>query len=390
MKHQRLAFAVLGVLVGVLPAAGAEAAGAGPDQGWGVLSELADSKFVWNSGRARGSDASELTFHEFRWRGEVLTQTQCSYWPLRSMKAVCGTHLIEKLPDGSLVLKANGGKPHFQGTVAPDGSVEFVNRTLIGKVVTAFVARPDGAVELMHYNRVDGESRSPLLPVDARREAEIMEDMETIFAAAQAQKREEAERRYAAFMGVMEGMNAVLSRELKVATANEAQSRASLDETIIQSGQLARVQSARTAGGDTHANSAVAHDAPSQPQPRVSAPGARATTGAPATDRPDLNSTQDGPWFAYCVALKPGAYMDAPGALFLSEISTINSLAEYNNGSFAEAFGAAVSAKYGTSVSASCNVLRNRADAQRRLQEQRDSFGLTAYRKVETGIPAKR
>lgn len=250
MKRQLMAVAFAAALLVLCPAAAAQdqAGSLGTPAGWGVLTELGGRKFVWNSGRARGSDATELTFHEFQWRGNVLAQTQCSYWPLRNLRAVCGTHLIERQPDGSLLLKANGGKPYFKGTLAADGSVEFVNKTLLGSFVTAFIARPDRSVALMHRNRVDGERQAPLIPIDAAREAGIMGDMQSIYAAAEAQRREEAERRYDAFMGAMAGLNTVLSAATEVATANEARSRAELDRTMVQAERMTLAQAAHGNG----------------------------------------------------------------------------------------------------------------------------------------------
>ena len=95
-----------------------------------------------------------------------------------------------------------------------------------------------------------------------------------------------------------------------------------------------------------------------------------------------------GQWFVFCVAIKPGAYMDAPGAMFLSAISAV-ARQGYSSQASGESFGSRVSAQYGVSVgAASCNSYPDQATAQARWQEQHDTFGLKFYKKVVTGMPA--
>lgn len=92
--------------------------------------------------------------------------------------------------------------------------------------------------------------------------------------------------------------------------------------------------------------------------------------------------------FVFCVAIKPGAYMDAPGAMFLSDIGGVDKQT-YSAMAFQDAFGSRVNAQYGVSVgSSSCTSHPDRATARARWQEQHDTFGLKSYAKVLTGIAA--
>ena len=240
-----LALALALPLVAVHPPGSAQTGtmGATDAVGWGVLPVLAGQKFVWNAGRARGSHDKELSFHEFQWSGPALLQTQCSYWPQKNMRPVCGTHVIERLPDGSLVLKANGGTPVFKGSVAPDGSVEFVNKTWFGKFTTHFVVQADGSVALTHGNWVDGTSLAPLIPIDAGREAQIMADLAAVYQSIRAEQRAESDRQYNALMGALGALNTTLATELATARVRETQSRAQLDATLAQPSGAARRQS---------------------------------------------------------------------------------------------------------------------------------------------------
>lgn len=93
-------------------------------------------------------------------------------------------------------------------------------------------------------------------------------------------------------------------------------------------------------------------------------------------------------WFVFCTAIKPGPYMDAPGAMFLSGIASIDRKS-YAAMQAQEAFGSRVNAQYGVSVgSSSCTSYPDRAAAQAGWQSQHDSFGMKFYKKVATGIPA--
>ena len=95
-----------------------------------------------------------------------------------------------------------------------------------------------------------------------------------------------------------------------------------------------------------------------------------------------------GVWFVFCTAIKPGPYMDAPGAMFLSGIASIDRKS-YAAMQAQEAFGSRVNAQYGVSVgSSSCTSYPDRAAAQAGWQSQHDSFGMKFYKKVATGIPA--
>jgi hypothetical protein len=199
---------------------------------WGVLSLLSGQKFVWNAGRARGSHEKELTFHEFRWNGQALLQAHCSYWPQKSMRPACGTHVIERLADGSFVLRSNGDTPVFKGTVAADGSIEFVNKTWFGTFTTTFVSRPDGSVALTHGNWVDGSSLAPLIPVDAAGESRIMADLESVFRSIQAERQADADRQYNALMGALGAFNTVLSAELDANRVRAARSRADVEAAV--------------------------------------------------------------------------------------------------------------------------------------------------------------
>jgi hypothetical protein len=95
-----------------------------------------------------------------------------------------------------------------------------------------------------------------------------------------------------------------------------------------------------------------------------------------------------GTTFVLCVAIKPGAYMDAPGAMFLSAVSAVDKQT-YSTMAFQDAFGSRVNARYGVSVGlSSCTSHPDRATAQARWQEQHDTVGLKSYRKVVTAIAA--
>lgn len=283
MRPSLLAIAVALPLVTVHPPVSAQTGtvGATDVAGWGVLPVLAGQKFVWNAGRARGSHDKELTLHEFQWSGPALLQTQCSYWPQKNMRPVCGTHVIERLPDGILVLKANGGTPVFKGSVAPDGSVEFVNKTWFGKFTTHFVVQADGSVALTHGNWVDGASLAPLIPIDAAREAQIMADLEAVHQSIQAERRAESDRQYNALMGVLGALNTSLATELATARVREAQSRAQFQATLAQPPEVAR----RQAQPSVDRGRASGAAALSQP-PLVQAPPERSGASAPVARNP--------------------------------------------------------------------------------------------------------
>ncbi len=274
MRPSLLALALALPLVAVHPPASAQAGtpAATDAAGWGVLPLLAGQKFVWNAGRARGSHDKELSFHEFRWSGPALLQTQCSYWPQKNMRPVCGTHVIERLADGSLVLKANGDTPVFKGSVAPDGSVEFVNKTWFGRFTTHFVVQADGSVALTHGNWVDGTSLAPLIPIDAAREAQIMGELEAVYQSIRAERRAESDRQYNALMGALGALNTVLAAE---AVAAREASRAPLDATLAPPSEAARRQ--RQAQADASAPPGRAGGAAVQPQRPSAVPQGAAT-----------------------------------------------------------------------------------------------------------------
>ncbi len=159
-------------------------------------------------------------------------------------------------------------------------------------------------------------------------------------------------------------------------TAQQQQAmRAQQDAVQYQEAMRAQQEAVQRQGaGDAAATGA--------PALVVSASPASATAvAAPA-------AAAGGTTFVFCVVVKPGAYMDAPGAMFLSAVSAVDRQA-YSVMPFQDAFGARVAAQYGVSPgSGSCTSHPDRATAQARWQEQHDTVGLKFYRKVVTGIAA--
>jgi len=173
--------------------------------------------------------------------------------------------------------------------------------------------------------------------------------------------------------------------------AQQAQYRAQQQAMQAQQEAAARVADAQRAREATGRQYEIArqNEAARQAQVRAAAnPPALvvASTATPTTAAPA--AAAGGTSFAFCVAIKPGAYMDAPGAMFLSVVSAVDKQG-YSAMAAQAGFGSRVSAQYGVSVgSSSCTSYPDRATAQARWQEQHDSFGMKFYKKVATGMPA--
>jgi hypothetical protein len=172
--------------------------------------------------------------------------------------------------------------------------------------------------------------------------------------------------------------------------AQQAQYRAQQEAMRAQQQAASRAADAQRAREATERQNEIARQYEAQRQARQQAQAAALVVAAKPASSPSPASAAAGgaQWFVFCVAIKPGAYMDAPGAMFLSTISAV-ARQGYSSQASGEAFGSRVSTHYGVSVgSGSCNSYSDHATAQARWQEQHDSFGLQSYKKVATGMPA--
>ena len=235
--------------------------------------------------------------------------------------------------------------------------------------------------------RVQASSNAVL----ARRAEERRQD--ELDQAEEQQLRQERAAQWAQTQGASEQALADsisrLNNTVATVEAQQAQYRAQQEAMRAQQEAATRANDVQRAREATERQDEIARQnearrtavAANAPALTVESRPATATTAAPT-------KAGGGNWYVYCVAIKPGAYMDAPGALFLSSISTI-AKAGYSNAAAVESFGSRVSAQYGVSAgSASCNALPDHATAQARWQEHHDSAGLKFYKKVVTGMPA--
>lgn len=172
--------------------------------------------------------------------------------------------------------------------------------------------------------------------------------------------------------------------------AQQAQYRAQQEAVRAQQEAASRAVDAQRAREATERQNEIARQYEAQRQAQQQAQAAALVVAAKPAPTPPATAPAagSGQWFVFCVAIKPGAYMDAPGAMFLSAISAVAKQG-YSSQASGESFGSRVSAQYGVSVGGgSCTSFPDRATAQARWQEQHDTFGLKSYKKVVTGMPA--
>lgn len=306
------------------------------DAAWGLYAELAGKTWVVVDKSAFNS----FYIVKFRQERDRLVSDSTLY---TAAVQVPTRSVITRLVDGRL--QAEGTNAF--GMVANDGSVVFSTRSAFGRekpvssvrrvngeIVSLFMAEPKRPFV---YNEItDAEIPELVAQWHARRKAREQERA----AASQA--------RWDHFNAVLAGVTAALSEVQNVT-------------------RTLPVASAPDLG-----NAVVTGNAASSPVASASMPS---------------NATRK---FGWCVAIQPGTYMDAPGAMFLSEIDEVD-WSGHQASEAANAFGDAVAARFGAHPgSASCNSWGSRAEAETRWREQHDNTGLSAYKKVETGISAAR
>jgi hypothetical protein len=225
-----------------------------------------------------------------------------------------------------------------------------------------------------------------------RREQERRADAELdAYIAAESQQRaaQWAQTQAASEQALADSVSR-LNNTVASVEAQQAQYRAQQEAMRAQQEAASRAADVQRAREATERQNEIARQYEAQRQAQQQAQAAALVVAAKPAPTPSATApaASSGQWFVFCVAIKPGAYMDAPGAMFLSAISAVAKQG-YSSQASGESFGSRVSAQYGVSVGGgSCTSFPDRATAQARWQEQHDTFGLKSYKKVVTGMPA--